>query len=67
MTPTGSWQVPEPATRVADQDWSTLTIEAFPSRQAGTTRRVLHDSGGGARPDLVLSTYVTLISLCILI
>ena len=51
--------VDEPATRVADQDWSTITLHAFPALDAMlTTRKTLHERGGDAAPTrLVMSTF----------
>jgi len=53
--------VDEPATRVADQDWSTITLHAFPALHAAlTTRKMLHERGdddGGARTRLVMQTF----------
>jgi len=51
------------ATRVDDQDWSTLTLEVFPSAVASETRRFVAERGssaeaaaGEARTELVLRT-----------
>jgi hypothetical protein len=51
--------VDEPATRVADQDWSTITLHAFPALHAVlTTRKTLHERGGDAAPTrLVMNTF----------
>ena len=51
--------VDEPATRVADQDWSTITLHAFPALHAVlTTHKTLHERGDDAAPThLVMKTF----------
>jgi len=44
----------QPGTRVDDQDWSTLTLEAFPSRAALASRRTLFERGTSARTEIAL-------------
>lgn len=47
-----------PALRVDDQDWSELTLEAFPEVETdGTTHRVLHAQGmSGGQTGIVMET-----------
>lgn len=50
--------VDEPATRVAEQDWSTITVHAFPALDAVlTTHKTLHERGDDpATTSLVMRT-----------
>jgi len=42
------------ATRVEDQDWSSLVLEAFPAKQASRTQQSVHERSTGARTGIEL-------------
>mmetsp|Transcript_100953 Transcript_100953/g.301187 ORF Transcript_100953/g.301187 Transcript_100953/m.301187 type:complete len:811 (-) Transcript_100953:162-2594(-) len=46
----------EPGTRVDAQDWSVLTLEAFPSSVARSTTRTVFERRGGERTDIALAS-----------
>merc|ERR1711959_723954 len=46
----------KPAMRVEEQDWSSLTLEAFPSTVAQNSSRALFERQTEARTDIMLST-----------
>mmetsp|Transcript_79763 Transcript_79763/g.247379 ORF Transcript_79763/g.247379 Transcript_79763/m.247379 type:complete len:866 (-) Transcript_79763:12-2609(-) len=46
----------DPGLRVDAQDWSTLTLEAFPSSAAQTTNRTVFERRGGQRTEIRLAT-----------
>eukprot|EP00811_Abedinium_folium_P030410 NODE_4871_length_1836_cov_3.769456.p1 GENE.NODE_4871_length_1836_cov_3.769456~~NODE_4871_length_1836_cov_3.769456.p1 ORF type:complete len:331 (+),score=115.76 NODE_4871_length_1836_cov_3.769456:751-1743(+) len=48
--------VDEPATRVEEQDWSSLTLEAFPSHHRHATRHAVFERDSGARTDIAMRT-----------
>lgn len=46
----------EPGTRVAEQDWSKLVLEAFPSSSPQNTTRTIYERRTGERTDVELAT-----------
>jgi hypothetical protein len=46
----------EPAQRVEDQDWSSLTLELFPASGASKTRRDVFERGSAERTELLFHT-----------
>merc|ERR1712046_223249 len=44
----------EPATRIEDQDWSELVLEAFPTSYAGTTNRSVYSLRTASRTDVMM-------------
>jgi len=46
----------KPTTRVDDQDWSSLSLEAFPSSAATQSKRSVFERGSDVRTDLLLTT-----------
>mmetsp|Transcript_46842 Transcript_46842/g.102419 ORF Transcript_46842/g.102419 Transcript_46842/m.102419 type:complete len:871 (+) Transcript_46842:27-2639(+) len=46
----------KPATRIDDQDWSSLTLEAFPCKLSCITERSLYERGSAARTDIIMRT-----------
>eukprot|EP00463_Aulacantha_scolymantha_P002959 TRINITY_DN370_c0_g1_i1.p1 TRINITY_DN370_c0_g1~~TRINITY_DN370_c0_g1_i1.p1 ORF type:complete len:484 (-),score=92.11 TRINITY_DN370_c0_g1_i1:134-1471(-) len=49
----------EPGLRVDDQDWSILTLEAYPASISQITRRVVYSLGNAARTNIVMRTHET--------
>merc|ERR1711957_497564 len=45
-----------PATRIEDQDWSSLTLEVFPSAKEQSSRRELFERGSSERTELAFHT-----------
>merc|ERR1712113_53894 len=46
----------QPGLRVDDQDWSTLTLEVFPSSIPHTTHRTVYNLGTGVQTNLIMRT-----------